>query len=270
MTIGISGSAVRSETDRLHELFRPDVEHIEIGLFENIGVADRFVRQARARGKTVGIHSPLLRGGAKNNLMAPITGSVDEAWEQVETELTWCGRSGVRYLLVHFPFVNRSDDLRVHDVVASVHRLSNLGHRYGVDVVCEPKLGAGRNPAEIGWLRTAPTRIFSPGNVSLCWDVGDHLLASRSPEDFSHQFDRWKHAISVIHLHNVRMAGRQYRWVPPHPLKSAVNADYDLGPVIQRIPHSATIVCEYTPQQVATTANIDTSYHYLKAMTQED
>ena len=270
MKLGISASAVLSQTDLLNELFRHGVDHIEIGLFETIEVADRFVRQVRARGKTVGIHSPLIRGGSKNDLLKSIDLPTEEAWEQVENELVWCRRSGVEYLLVHFPFVMHTEQLTLTQVNEGVRRLAALSRRIGVRIVCEPKLGEARNPAGIDWLRTSPNCIFSDAGLSLCWDIGDHLLASTSPSAYFKNFERWKHSISVVHLHNVRFEDQLYRWVPPHPSRSAVDAEYDLAPIIKRFLPGTTIVSEYTPQQVATAANIDTSYHYLKALTLED
>jgi hypothetical protein len=40
--------------------------------------------------------------------------------------------------------------------------------------------------------------------------------------------------------------------------------------IIKSLPQKATIVSEYTPQRVATEAAIETSFSYLKALTQEE
>ena len=135
--------------------------------------------------------------------------------------------------------------------------------------MCEPKLGDNRDPAGIGWLKTAPRRIFTDAGLGLCWDVGDHLIGSRSEEDYYARFDRWRSLISVIHVHNVRMEGQKYRWTPPHPTRSAVDSDYDLHRIVKQFPGDATVVSEYTPQKVATSGNIDTSFQFLRALTQE-
>jgi sugar phosphate isomerase/epimerase len=270
LKIGISASAVLSQTERLAELFRQGIDHIEIGLFENVNVAESFIRRARRQGKTVGIHSPLLRGGSKYDLLQSIDMPQENAWEQIEQELVWCSRFGATYLLVHFPYAHRSGVLDLPLVQDGIKRLSALQRRTGVKIVCEPKLGDDRDPAGIRWLRTAPTHIFSNAGLTLCWDVGDHLLANVSETEYFSQFERWRESISIIHLHNVRMEGVKYRWVPPHPTRSAVNGEHDLAPIIRRFPRNVTIVSEYTPQQVATAANIDTSYHYLRALTQRD
>lgn len=86
MKIGISASAVLSKTERLEELFRPDIDHIEIGLFEDRVVADRFASRSRRRGKRFGIHSPLIRGGSKYDLLEKVEMSTELAWEQIEAE----------------------------------------------------------------------------------------------------------------------------------------------------------------------------------------
>lgn len=270
MKIGISGSAVWSDTDRLDDLFRPDVDHIEIGMFEDLDVASRFVRRARMRGYTVGVHAPLVDGGSKYDLIEPVDMPVDDAWDQLSDELAWCRDTGVDYLLVHFPYASRSGTLTIPEVTAAARRIARLQSRFGVRVVCEPKLGDDRDPAAVGWLRTAPTRIFSDAGLTLCWDVGDHLLADGPVGSYQASFARWRHLVSVVHLHNIRFDGRRYRWTPPHPSPSAVDADYDLSPLVWALPADATVVLEYTPQPVSTAANVDTSFAYLRAVTQKD
>ena len=141
MKIGISASAVWSQTNRLGELFRSDVQHIEIGLFENIAIADDFIRQSRTRGKSVGIHSPLVRGGSKYDLLEAIEMPSIDALEQVEGELAWCQRSGVDYLHVHFPFSLRSGTLSLPIVTKGIQQLALLQRKTGIQIVCEPKLG---------------------------------------------------------------------------------------------------------------------------------
>lgn len=79
MKIGILASAVLSETGWLEELFRPDIEHIEIGLFEDRAVADRFASRSRQRGKRFGIHSPLIRGGSRYDLLEGLEMSTESA-----------------------------------------------------------------------------------------------------------------------------------------------------------------------------------------------
>ena len=270
MKIGISASAVWSQTERLGELFRSDVEHIEIGMFENLNVAEDFVKRAKQRRKSVGIHSPLVRGGSKYDLLEAVDLPTADAWKQIEEELDWCQKASIEYILIHFPFAQKRGTLNVPLVTEGTRRLGSLQARTGVKIVCEPKLGVNHDPAGIAWLRTAPRRIFSDAGLDICWDVGDHLLANRTEMDYFAQFNRWRSHISVIHLHNVGRNGATYRWTPPHPRKSVVDADYDLSRIVKQFPKSATIVSEYTPQRVATETTINTSFQYLKALTHRE
>ena len=126
MNIGLSASAVFSQTDRPAELFRPDVDHIEVGMFEDRDIADQFVRDSRIRGKTVGIHSPLVRGGSKYDLLGQVDVPIEDAWLQIENELAWCRSAGTSYLLVHFPFVMATGTLDLTRVTDDLGRLSRL------------------------------------------------------------------------------------------------------------------------------------------------
>ena len=154
-------------------------------------------------------------------------------------------------------------------MLQGIRRLEQIQRRTGTRIVCEPKLGEQRDPAGIGWLQTAPIRIFSSAGIGICWDVGDHLLAG-SAADYFAQLNRWRNSIEVVHLHNVRFEATKYRWTPPHPSRSQVNSGFDMRRVIKSLPKKATIVAEYTPQRVATEAAIETSFSYLKALTQEE
>jgi sugar phosphate isomerase/epimerase len=174
------------------------------------------------------------------------------------------------YFLVHFPYATRSGTLSLSAVSAAIQRLTNIQRQSGTTIICEPKLGDERAAAGIGWLRDAPRGIFSSAGLGLCWDVGDHLLGARSEADYFRQLDRWRSSIKVVHLHNVRFAETKYRWTPPHPSRSQVNSEFDMRRIIKSLPQKATIVSEYTPQRVATEAAIETSFSYLKALTQEE
>ncbi|MBT98383.1 MAG: hypothetical protein CL902_07130 [Dehalococcoidia bacterium] len=270
LRIGISASAVRSHTNQLDRLFRKDIEHIEIGLFESLEVADRFAARARARDKTVGIHSPLVQGGSKYDLLRDVQMPTEAAWMQIQQEMDWCIRAKIDYLLVHYPYASVSGDLDLPAVDNGIQKLSRLQRLTDIRVICEPKLGDDHDPAGIGWLRNAPTRIFSDAGLHICWDVGDHLLASRLEEVYFAQFTRWKHLISIVHLHNVRMEGRNYRWTPPHPMRSAMDAEYNLSRIVDQLPRHAAAVFEYTPQHVATPVAIKTSFNFVKALTEKD
>ena len=268
--IGISASAVLSKTDRLDELLRRDVTHVEAGFFENIEIADPFVKNARQRGKSVGIHSPLIQVGSKYDLLESVDMPSEDAWHQVEEEAKWCRGRGVQYLLVHFPYAPQSGTLTNEVVRSGLRRLATIQSRYGVSIVCEPKLGDDLNLGAIDWIKTAPPRMFSESNLKLCWDVGDHLLANGNEARYLEEYRRWRKSIQVVHLHNVRREGRLYRWTPPHPNKSLVDSDHDLRPIISELADGMIVVAEYTPQPVASPQNVDATFHYLNEHAKED
>ena len=101
--VGISGSVIMTDPTKFDELFDYEVDHIEIGEFPDLGSFQQFLENLKSNKRTFGLHSPLLRGQSKYDLLEHVYYEPEQAWLQFESEVKQMASLGTEYILVHFP-----------------------------------------------------------------------------------------------------------------------------------------------------------------------
>nr|MDA3845606.1 sugar phosphate isomerase/epimerase [Vallitaleaceae bacterium] len=103
--LGSSGSTILSDRELILELFWEDINHIEIGEFSRLEDFDEFLSVIQSKTDiSFGIHSPLLRGESKYDLIESVHNDTKLAWEQLESEMRDLAKTDAEYILVHFPY----------------------------------------------------------------------------------------------------------------------------------------------------------------------
>lgn len=247
--MGISGSVILSDPGRYADLFWEQADHIEIGEFVDEAAFREFLRICGKKGASFGIHSPLYRGQSKNDWMEKVQFEPEYAWDQVESEAKEMAKLGAEYVLVHFPYfkgvVDGDANLMIEE---GLQRLSKIQNKYGIQLVCEPKLGLQRSSAGIEYLHHFPKEVWAKYGLKLCIDVGDYFLATG--DRILEYIDNWKEHIHVVHLHNVQFMGDKYIWTPVHPSNENMAGYFSLEKVIAFIAsqcQEVTFVFEHTP-----------------------
>ncbi len=247
--VGVSGSTVLSESDRLDELFWDGIDHVEVGDLSASTDLDTLLTHARQQSISVGFHSPLFKGGSKYDLLTQVQQSPEQAWHQLEEELGIAQDNQVEYVLVHFPyFPLASEDYPIPQIEVGLNRLRSLQASYGTKVLCEPKLGIRRDPGGIGILKFYPVDQWREFGVLMCWDMGDYLLASETLEECLVELRRWRDVIDALHVHNVKVTSEKYYWVPVHPSYEDSEDFFTIKPLLSEIKEmNALLVWEHTP-----------------------
>lgn len=247
--VGVSGSTVLSESERIDELFWDGIDHIEVGELSAATDLETLLTRARQQSIGVGFHSPLFKGGSKYDLLTQVQHSPAQAWRQLEEELGIAQDNQVEYVLVHFPyFPLASADCPIPRMEAGLNRLRSLQASYGTKVLCEPKLGIGRNPGGIDILKCYPVERWREFGILMCWDMGDYLLASKTLEECLVELRRWRDVIDVFHVHNVKVTSEKYYWVPVHPSHEESEDFFTIKPLLTEMKEmDALLVWEHTP-----------------------
>jgi sugar phosphate isomerase/epimerase len=247
--LGVSGSTILSESDRIHELAWQGTDHIEAGELRSPADLEALLSLCRGHGRSLGFHSPLYRGGSKYDLISAVEQSPEVAWQQLEDELRIAQDNDVEYVLVHFPyFQTASVPNPVSQIEAGLERISLLQDRYATKVLCEPKLGDNRDPGSIAILSGYSPARWREFGVSMCWDMGDNLLAATSTRACVEQLHRWRTEIDIIHVHNVKVTDEKYYWIPIHPSFEEQTEHFTLEPLLVAARDmDATLVWEHTP-----------------------
>lgn len=215
--VGISGSVIMTDPTKFDELFDYEVDHIEIGEFPDLDSFQQFLEKLKSNKRTFGLHSPLLRGQSKYDLLEHVYYEPEQAWLQFESEVKQMASLGAEYILVHFPYFKEegtSEDVQ-QSIEQGLERLSALQDKYALPIVCEPKLGWNRSPVGIQALQQFPIEIWEQYGLHLCIDIGDYLLAVG--EQALDYIKKWRNYIKVVHLHNVEDEVDDYFWIPVHP-----------------------------------------------------
>lgn len=214
--IGVSGSVILSDSKLFHKLFKRHLPHIEIGEFQDEESFQSFIELLGKTNKSFGLHSPLFRGQSKYDLLEKVSMNPEEAWIQFEAEVERMSRLGAEYILVHFPYFKKEASGNPAEIIEEgLKKLSALQKKYGIMIVCEPKLGFRQSPAGIDYLDSFPVETWKKYGLSLCVDIGDYILAT--DDKAINYIGKWAKFVRVVHLHNVEYQGDKYIWVPVHP-----------------------------------------------------
>lgn len=264
--LGVSGSIIYSNPKLYSELFWEGIEHIEIGEFPNEKAINKYLGLCKEKQICFGIHSPLMRGGSKYDLIEKVQYDSKYAWEQLESEAKRMSTLGAIYLLVHFPYFKGEVVSDTNELIEEgLKKLSHIQKKYSIELICEPKLGLNRSYAGIKYLNNFPKEIWEKYNIKLCIDIGDYIIATKN-EIFNYLL-KWKKFIKVVHLHNIHYEGDRYIWIPVHPTQEQ-NSDYKIKEIIEFLSQSkdVTFVFEHTPETNPSKTFVIEGYRWISSL----
>ena len=215
--LGVSGSTILSDEKRIEQLFEYGLSHIEIGEFKSKKEYHNFLNRVSNSLVSFAVHSPIIRGRSKYDIIEHVHYSPQYAIEQIAKEAKEVKADGGKYLLVHFPFFagacSGDADIIIED---GLKKLKEIQDEAGIKIVCEPKLGAGKSPKGIEYLHAFPVETWAKYGLKICIDIGDYVMAAGDERALEY-IDKWRDFIKVVHLHNVDYDGEDYFWKPMHP-----------------------------------------------------
>ncbi|UOQ93828.1 sugar phosphate isomerase/epimerase [Halobacillus shinanisalinarum] len=262
--LGLSGSTIMSDPDKFEQLFKRRFSHVEIGEFPSLADFEDFLRLAEAKEYSYGVHSPLIRGESKYDLISFISFDPRRAREQFEDEVRKLTQLGATYVLVHFPYFKAPDQVqRAEKIDEGLQFLSQLQQTYDIPIVCEPKLGPSMSPHNIEALHHFSKQTWETYALSLCIDIGDYLLAVGG--DWQVYLEHLKPYIKVVHLHNILIEGSKYIWVPPHPDLEGAEGYWKIKPIVQYLAQGTDkyFLFEHTPHSNPTDEFVDEGIDWI-------
>jgi len=146
-----------------------------------------------------------------------------------------------------------------------LERLTRLQEKYGLPIICEPKLGINKSPAGIQYFRESS--IESWKNIGICIDIGDFLMAIG--DNILDYLEKWSDFIKVVHLHNVEFnKDHKYWWIPVHPSHETDGIHYRLEEIIRFLArsHSKTFIFEHTPHGEPSPEFVQQGYAWVKRL----
>lgn len=264
--VGVSGSTIYSNPELFSDLFWEDIEHIEIGEFPNHKALIEFLELCRNRRISFGIHSPLITGDSKYDLIEKVQYEPEYAWSQVEEEAEKMAAAGAKYLLVHFPYFKEAISDNANTLIEEgLKKLNNIKNRYSIEIICEPKLGLNRSAAGINYLDNFPIEIWKKYDIKLCIDIGDYIIATE--KNILKYVSKWKDFIRVVHLHNVCYEEDRYIWTPVHPQKAYIE-ECRIDEIITSLSESKEVifVFEHTPDTNPSKVYVNEGYMWIRSL----
>lgn len=264
--LGVSGSTIYSNPELYSELFWEGIEHIEIGEFPDENAINRFLVMCKDKQISFGIHSPLLRGESKYDLIEKVQFDSEYAWHQLEQEAKRMSALGAKYLLVHFPYFKAEVSSNPDELIEEgLRKLSHIQKEYAIELICEPKLGINRSSAGINYINNFPPKIWAEYDIKLCIDIGDYLIAVG--EGILDYLLKWKKFIKVVHLHNIHYEDDKYIWIPVHPSQGQ-NGNCKIEEIIRFLSQSkdVTFVFEHTPETNPSKAFIIEGFNWVNSL----
>ncbi|MFD2926063.1 TIM barrel protein [Halobacillus naozhouensis] len=265
--LGFSGSTIMSNPNQFARLFNARFKHVEIGEFPTYIDFESFLQLSREKGYRYGIHSPLIRGESKYDLLDFISFEPEQARLQFEDEVRTLSQLGAAYVLVHFPFIKDSSS---QDIIERVKEglsfLNRLQENYKILIVCEPKLGPSMSPHNIEILHDFPKQLWEAYGLSLCIDIGDYLLAVG--EEWPVYLKQLQPFIKVVHLHNILIEGAKYIWVPPHPALEESNEYFRIKPIVEYLARGQAkyFIFEHTPHSNPSDQFVNESISWIESL----
>jgi sugar phosphate isomerase/epimerase len=247
--LGISGSIIYSSPEKYAELYIEDVNHIEIGEFSDEEALNKFLEINKEKGRSFGIHSPILRSGSKYDLIEKIKYDPRDAWRMLEEEAQKMSELGAEYILIHFPYFKGKVEGNTNELIEEgLKKLSYIQNKYGIKLICEPKLGLSRCAAGINYLQNFPINIWRKYNIQLCIDIGDYLIGTG--QEILNYLEKWKEFITEVHLHNVHYEENDHLWIPVHPSQEYDESSHKVEKIIRFLAEckDVTFIFEHTPE----------------------
>ncbi len=270
--LSVSGSTIMSDPAQFERLFWDGIGDIEIGEFDDLSSFDRFLKLCKEKNANFGIHSPLFRNESKYDLIEKVQMEPEDAWVQFEKEAEKLSSLGAEYLLVHFPYFKskKAEDVAHSLIEKGLKRLNIIQEKYGMPIVCEPKLGLHRSPDGIRYLHQFPEETWKKYGLKLCIDIGDYLIAAGK-----HAMDyitKWDKQIHVAHIHNVAFTGDKYIWTPVHPSYENNLKHYELEPILRYLAGIGGIrfVFEHTPHMTPNDTFVAEGYEWVKEIIDDE
>ncbi|HBN86402.1 MAG TPA: hypothetical protein DDZ89_21475, partial [Clostridiales bacterium] len=150
--LGVSGSTIFSDSKLFSELFWEGIEHIEIGEFSDEDAVNTFLKIYKEKQVGFGIHSPVIRGESKYDLIEKVRYDPSYAWEQLESEAKRMSLEGAKYILVHFPFFKAEVSGNTDEMIEEgLKKICRIQKKYSIPIICEPKLGFQRSVAGLNY-----------------------------------------------------------------------------------------------------------------------
>jgi sugar phosphate isomerase/epimerase len=249
--LGISGSTILSNKDKIEELFTFNLSHIEIGELENLEDYEYFYSLVKKHNTTYGVHSPLIRGNSKYDLIEKVQIDCEQAWLQLEKEAEYLSKRNCSYLLVHFPyFKGEASDEPNKIIEEGLKKLKRIQDTYKIQIVCEPKLGMNRSAKGIEYLHDFPLSAWNKYSLAICIDVGDYMLA-KGEEGVKYAI-KWKDYAHVVHLHHIEDSSEKYIWTPVHPSNEKHIEPSSIKDYIREFgsQENTKLILEHTPHRV--------------------
>lgn len=267
--LGVSGSIILSNSKLYSELFWEGVDHIEIGEFPDEKALHKFLGLCKEKRTSFGIHSPLLRGGSKYDLIDKVQYDSQYAWKQLELEAKKMTAIGAEYILVHFPYFKEEVLRNANELIEEgLRKLSYIQEKYSIELICEPKLGQKRSAVGINYLNSFPKEIWEKYNIKLCIDIGDYIIATG--EKILDYILKWKEFIKIVHLHNIHYEGDRYIWIPVHPTQEH-DGNHKVEKIIRFLAKSkdVTFVFEHTPDTNPSKGFVSQGYRWVSSLIRE-
>jgi len=264
--MGVSGSTIFTNPALFPELFWDGIEHIEIGEFPDENSIHAFWELCKGKQISLGIHSPLLRGRSKYDLIEEVHFDPKHAWEQLESEAKRMSALGAEYLLVHFPYFKGEVTADTDELIEEgLRKLSRLQSRYSIELVCEPKLGLNRSAAGINYLNNFPIETWTKYDIKLCIDIGDYIIAT-DHKIFSY-LEKWTGFVKVVHLHNICYKEDRYIWIPVHPVQES-KGNHKVKEIIEFLSKAKDVifVFEHTPETNPSKAFVNEGYQWVRSL----
>ncbi|QAS54099.1 TIM barrel protein [Halobacillus litoralis] len=262
--LGMSGSTILSNPDQFSELFQEGLSHIEIGEFPDDHAFQNFLQLKKKHGGSFGIHSPLLRGNSKYDLIEEVAMPPEKARKLFIEEAAELARAGADYMLVHFPYFNNTAIEPGKQIEEGLEFLHNVQETYGIPVVCEPKLGTQRSAKGIQYLHEFPSSLWEKYGLSVCIDIGDYQMAVG--EEWRTYIEPLLPFTKVVHLHNVRLRENGYIWVPIHPKLEHTEGAFEMQRCLELLGSGSDkyFIFEHTPHTEPSKKEVSESIQWVR------
>ena len=255
-----------SDVTRLERLLWPSIDAIEIGSLAGEADLHAVLDLVERRRLDWAMHMPLWRRGPARVPMAS-AGLSQEEKRSLRADMSLGKRYNAAYALGHAPWLpdHRMPVARAKALASeTVHLLRDLSREYDLPVVLELKLGPNRDPGILWYLLADPEGFLELGDVGLCLDTGDWLLACEvEGVDAVRAFEPLATRTAVIHAHAVERGSDHYLWKPIHPSSADAAPVRDLCRLALQARGELTLVFEHTPHVDPGPAYDLEGYHWL-------
>ena len=158
-----------------------------------------------------GIHSPLIRGESKYDLVEQNLISPQLAFSRLEEEAVFAKKQGAQYLLVHFPYFKYHVPTDFDSIVENALKNSE---RYNKDVKSILLLSQNWEviviPMRLTLCRKVSIEVFKKYDIKLCIDIGDYAMSFG--KDTKSNIEKWFEIIKVVHIHDIMFTDDNYFW----------------------------------------------------------